>query len=109
MLPYLYSAVRESTQTGLPVMRSMWIHYPDDAAAVARGDQYLWGRDVLVAPGVEPNAVTRRVYLPSGSWYDFWTNERVEGGREITRSVNLETMPLYVRAGAILPMGPVKH
>ncbi len=109
MLPYLYSAVRECTLTGMPIMRALWLHYPDDPAAVARGDQYLWGRDVLVAPVAEQGAATRQVYLPHGVWYDFWTNERYEGGREISRKVDLETMPLYVRAGAILPLGPVKQ
>ena len=109
MMPYLYSLVRESTQTGMPILRAMWLHYPDDAAAVARGDQYLWGRDVLVAPVVEKGAVSRQVYLPRGAWYDFWNGERMEGGREISRKVDLETMPVYVRAGAILPMGPVKQ
>lgn len=109
MMPYLYSAVRESTQTGLPIMRAMWLHYPDDATAVARGDQYLWGRDMLVAPVAEQGATSRRLYLPKGAWYDFWTNERMEGGREITRAVDLETIPLYVRAGAILPFGPLKQ
>ncbi len=109
MMPYLYSAVRETCQTGLPVLRAMWLHYPDDPAAVARGDQYLWGRDILVAPVVEQGATNRRLYLPRGSWYDFWTNTRVEGGREIDRAVDLETMPLYVRAGAIIPMGPVRE
>jgi len=109
MMPYLYSLVRESTQTGMPILRAMWLHYPEDAAAVARGDQYLWGRDVLVAPVVEKGAVSRQVYLPRGAWYDFWNGERMEGGREISRKVDLETMPVYVRAGAILPMGPVKQ
>ena len=109
MMPYLYSAVRECTQTGMPVMRALWLHYPDDATAVARGDQFLWGRDLLVAPVVEQGATARKVYLPRGSWYDFWNGERVEGGREISRTVDLETMPLYVRAGAIVPMGPVKQ
>jgi alpha-glucosidase/alpha-D-xyloside xylohydrolase len=109
MLPYLYSAVRESTVTGLPVMRALWIHYSDDPAAVARDDEYLWGRDVLVAPVVEKGATSRRIYLPKGGWFDFWTNERIEGGREFERAVDLETMPLYVRAGTILPMGPVKQ
>ncbi len=51
----------------------------------------------------------RRVYLPRGAWYDFWTHERVEGGREISRPVDLETIPLYVREGSILPLGPVKQ
>jgi alpha-glucosidase (family GH31 glycosyl hydrolase) len=109
MLPYTYSAVRECTLTGMPVMRSLWLHYPDDPAAVARGDEYLWGRDILVAPVVERGATTRVVYLPRGDWWDFWTGERVTGGREITRAVDLETTPLYVRAGAILPLGPVKQ
>jgi alpha-glucosidase/alpha-D-xyloside xylohydrolase len=109
MLPYLYSAVRECTMTGLPVMRSLWLHYPSDPAAVARGDEYLWGRDILVAPVTEQGATSRRIYLPRGLWYDFWSNERHDGGREISRDVDLETMPLYVRAGAILPFGPVKQ
>jgi alpha-glucosidase/alpha-D-xyloside xylohydrolase len=69
----------------------------------------LWGRDVLVAPVVEKGATSRRLYLPPGAWFDFWTNERHEGGREIDRAVTLETMPLFVRAGAILPLGPVKQ
>jgi alpha-glucosidase/alpha-D-xyloside xylohydrolase len=109
LLPYLYSAVRECTRTGLPVMRALWLHYPDDPVAVARGDEYLWGRDLLVAPVVEKGATERRLYLPRGVWYDFWTGERIEGGRELTRRVDLETMPLYVRAGAILPLGPAKQ
>ena len=109
LMPYLYSAVRECTKTGMPVMRALWLHYADDPAAVARGDEYLWGRDMLVAPVVEKDAAVRRVYLPRGIWYDFWTNQRLEGGAEIARPVDLETIPLYVRAGAILPMGPVKQ
>jgi alpha-glucosidase/alpha-D-xyloside xylohydrolase len=109
MLPYLYSAVRECTVTGLPVMRALWLHYPDDPKAVACPDEYLWGRDILVAPVVEKGARSRRIYLPRGAWYDFWTRERAEGGREFTRPLDLETIPLYVRAGAILPLGPVKQ
>jgi len=109
MLPYIYTAVRECCDTGLPIMRALWLHYPDDAAAVACGDQYLWGRDVLVSPVVEKGASSRRLYLPRGIWFDFWTEERAEGGREIERKVDLETMPLYVRAGAILPLGPVRQ
>ena len=109
LLPYLYSVVRESTVNGLPVMRSLWLHYPDDPVASARGDEYLWGRDILAAPVVEQAATSRKVYLPRGDWYDFWTGERHAGGREITRAVDLETMPLFVRAGTILPLGPVKQ
>ena len=109
MLPYLYSAVRECATTGMPILRALWLHYPDDPKAVSRSDQYLWGRNVLVAPIVEKGVTLRQVYLPRGDWYDFWTGECVEGGREISRQVDLETMPLYIRAGSILPLGPVKQ
>jgi alpha-glucosidase (family GH31 glycosyl hydrolase) len=109
LLPYLYSAVRECTTTGLPVMRALWLQYPDDTRAVACGDQYLFGGNLLVAPVVEKGAATRQVYLPKGNWYDFWTSELIEGGREVNREVALDTMPLYVRAGSILPLGPVKQ
>jgi alpha-glucosidase/alpha-D-xyloside xylohydrolase len=76
---------------------------------VERGDLYLWGRSLLVAPVTESGVKARNLYLPRGSWYDFWTGEKVEGGREITRGVDLETLPLYVKAGSLLPMGPMKQ
>lgn len=110
LLPYLYSAVRECCATGMPVMRALWLHYPDDPRAVACGQhEYLFGRNLLVAPVVEKGAAARQVYLPKGSWYDFWTDELIEGGRDVGREVDLETIPLYVRAGSILPPGPVKQ
>jgi alpha-glucosidase (family GH31 glycosyl hydrolase) len=109
MLPYLYSAVHECATKGMPIMRALWLHFPDDPKAVECGDEYLWGRSVLVAPVVEKGATTRRVYLPRSNWYDFWSGERLAGGREISRPVNLETMPLFVREGSILPLGPVKQ
>ena len=109
LLPYTYTIARECTETGLPLMRALWLHHHDDPQAVPRGDQFLWGRDILVSPVVEKGATSRRLYLPRGVWFDFWTEEKLDGGREIDRSVDLETMPLHVRAGAILPLGPVKQ
>ncbi len=109
MLPYIYSLARECHDAGLPLMRALWLHYPDDSAAAARGDEYLWGRDLLIAPVVERGSTARRLYLPRGRWYDFWTETALEGGREITREVDLATIPVYARAGAILPLGPVKQ
>ena len=109
MMPYLYSTVRECTISGLPIMRALWLHFADDPKAVARGDEYLWGKNLLVAPVTEKGARERQLYLPRGDWYDFWTGARLEGGRGISRPVDLETMPLYVRAGAILPEGPTKQ
>ena len=109
LMPYLYTAVRETHETGMPIMRALWVHHADDPAAVARGDEYLWGRDILVAPVVEKGAATRRLYLPRGKWFDFWKEEVVDGGREIDRAVDLSTTPLYVRAGAVIPMDPARQ
>lgn len=109
LTPYLYSLVREGHLTGLPILRALWLHHPDDPKAAASGDEYLWGRDILVAPVTETGATSRLVYLPAGAWYDFWSGERLDGGREVRRPVDLATMPLFVRAGAIIPLGPVRQ
>jgi alpha-glucosidase/alpha-D-xyloside xylohydrolase len=109
LLPYTYTAAREAHDTGLPLMRALWLHYPDDPRAVACPDEYLWGRDILVAPVVHKGVAQRTVYLPPGEWYDYWTNARVMGRQEVTRYVNLATLPLYVRAGAILPLDPPRQ
>src|SRR5215510_1984775 len=109
LMPYLYSVAREGHETGLPIMRALWLHYPDDQVAAARGDEYLWGRDLLVAPVFEKGATSRKLYLPRGTWHDFWTEEKLAGGRVVSRNVDLATTPLYIRAGAIIPFGPVKQ
>ncbi len=109
MLPYIYSAVEQTHRTDLPLIRALWIAWPQDAKAILIGDQYLWGDHFLVAPVLEPAATRRRVYLPAGRWWDFWSHQRAEGGANITREVDLFTIPLYVRAGAVVPMGPVRQ
>jgi len=109
LMPYTYTLAWEARNRGLPLMRALWLHYPDDARARAVGDQYLWGRDLLISPVYEPGATARAVYLPAGDWYDWWTNARVSGGRTITRNVDLATMPIHVRAGAIIPFDPVRQ
>jgi alpha-glucosidase len=109
LMPYLYTAVRETHETGMPIMRALWLHHADDPAAVSRGDEYLWGRDILVAPVVKKGATSRRLYLPRGKWFDFWKEEIVDGGAEVERAVDLATTPLYVRAGAVIPMDPVRQ
>ena len=109
LLPYNYTLAREACDTGLPLMRALWLHYSDDAEAAKLGNEYLWGRDLLVAPVVEKGATSRRLYLPGGTWYDWWTGEKVEGKRWIERPVDLATLPLYARAGAIIPLDPVRQ
>jgi alpha-glucosidase/alpha-D-xyloside xylohydrolase len=109
LLPYTYTLAREARDSGLPLMRAMWLHYPDDGRARGLGTQFLWGRDLLVAPVFTKGAAARDVYLPAGDWYDWWTNERSPGGRTVTRAVDLATMPIYVRAGAIVPVDPIRQ
>ncbi|HJZ53394.1 MAG TPA: TIM-barrel domain-containing protein [Gemmataceae bacterium] len=109
LLPYNYALMREACDTGLPPMRALWLHHPNDPAAVKLGDEFQWGGDLLVAPVTAKGATERKLYLPEGDWYDFWTNEKQTGKREVTRKVDLATLPLYVRAGAIIPLDPVRQ
>ena len=108
-MPYTYTLAWEARKTGMPFMRAMWLHYSSDSKAAGIGSQYLWGRDLLIAPVFKKGATTRDVYLPVGDWYDWWTNEKKQGGKTISREVNLATMPVYVRAGAIIPFDPVRQ
>ena len=109
MLPYIYSAAEQAHRTGLPLMRALWLDYPQDAHVARVADAYLWGDAFLAAPVLEAGASHRTTYLPAGTWWDFWDRTELQGGAEVTRAVDLETMPLYVRAGAVVPMGPVRQ
>jgi len=109
LLPYNYTLAWEARESGLPLMRALWLHYPTDSVARALGTEYLWGRDLLIAPVFTPSASSRDVYLPAGAWYDWWTNAQVAGGRTVRRDVDLATMPIYVRAGAIIPIDPLRQ
>ena len=109
LLPYNYTIAREAHDTGLPMMRALWLHYPDDTEAVKLGSEFLWGRDLLIAPVVEKGATSRRIYLPEGTWFDWWTGKKHAGKQWIERPVDLATLPIYARAGAILPLDPVRE
>ncbi|WP_340114545.1 glycoside hydrolase family 31 protein [Maribellus mangrovi] len=109
LLPYNYTLAWEARETGMPFMRAMWLHYPDDDIAKRNGRQYLWGRDLLIAPVFEPDAKQWEVYLPEGKWYDWFTNTVHDGSQTITKKVKLSVMPIYVRAGAIIPIDPVRE
>ena len=109
LMPYTYTLAWEARASGLPLMRAMWLHYPDDLQARGLGTQFMWGRDLLVAPVFTKGATSREVYLPKGDWYDWWTNAKTAGGQTVTREVDLATMPIYVRAGAIVPVDPVRQ
>jgi alpha-glucosidase (family GH31 glycosyl hydrolase) len=109
LLPYNYTLMREARDRGLPPMRALWLHYPKDEEAVKLGTEYLWGRDILVAPVVEKGATSRKLYLPEGTWFDWWTGRTTAGKQWVERPVDLATLPLYVRAGAIIPLDPVRQ
>lgn len=109
LMPYTYTLARQARDTVMPMMRAMWLHYPDDNIAAKLGDQYLWGRDLLIAPVYEQGAEFRTVYLPEGEWYDWWTLDKQKGGKPVVREVDLSILPIYVRAGAIIPFDPVRQ
>ena len=109
LLSYNYTLAWQARSSGMPMMRSMWLHHPNDKKARSIGDQYLWGRDLLIAPVYKKGATSREVYLPAGKWYDWWTDKPETGGRMVQRTVDLATMPIYVRAGAIVPLDPIRQ
>jgi alpha-D-xyloside xylohydrolase len=106
LMPYIYSLGYHSYQTGAPYMRALFMDFPDDPKVAGIGDEYMFGPAFLVAPVSEQGATRRKVYLPAGSdWYNYWTNERLKGGQTIEASAPIDTIPLFVRAGSILPLG----
>ena len=106
MTPYLYSAEYEASQTGAPIMRALVYEFQDDPNVYDQSFEFLYGRDILVANVLEPGAKTRKVYLPAGcKWYDWNDNFKCyEGGQTIEVPVTLETIPMFIREGAVIPM-----
>ena len=109
LLPYLQSLVIEATRTGAPIMRPLLWQYQDDPIASGIADQFLLGHDLLVAPITRQGMVARSVYLPAGGWFDFWSGERVAGGQLVVAHAPIHTLPLYVRAGAVIPFRDVQQ
>jgi alpha-glucosidase len=89
----------------MPVMRALFLHYPNDENCL-RGDQFLFGPSVLVAPVYKKGATERDVYLPEGQWYDYWTGEKRQGKAKFTTAAPLERIPIFIKAGAIIPTWP---
>ncbi|HEV2499224.1 MAG TPA: glycoside hydrolase family 31 protein [Terriglobia bacterium] len=103
LLPYLYNAFYQSSQTGLPVMRALLLDYPDDPTAIGQEEEFLFGDDLLVAPVVKDGEWKWDVYLPRGEWYDFWSGRRYEGPQTVTVDAPLSSIPIFVRGGAMIP------
>jgi alpha-glucosidase len=103
LLPYVYSVMAEAAATGIPAMRPMMFAYPDDHRFSNEASQFMFGNDLIVAPILWEGAVRRDVQLPAGKWVSFWTHEVVEGGRQVSADAPLSTIPVFVRAGAVIP------
>jgi alpha-D-xyloside xylohydrolase len=109
LLPYIYSLAWMTTSQGYTPMRGLVMDFRTDARTAAVGDQFMFGPAFLVNPVTDPGATTRRAYLPKAKWYDFWTGASVEGPRTVDAASPIEKLPLFVREGSIVPMGPEKE
>jgi alpha-glucosidase len=90
----------------VPLFRPLVLNYQDDASTYNLDDEFMIGNDLLVAPVLKPDVTRRWVYLPEGKWYDYWTNKEYKGGSVVSVDAPLETVPMFVRGGSILPLGP---
>ncbi len=106
LMPYIYSLGYFTHETGAPFMRALFMDFPNDPKAAKIGDEYMFGPAFLVAPVTSQGQTTKSVYLPAGAaWYDYWTNQRYDGGQTIEVSAPIDKIPLFVRAGSIVPLG----
>ncbi|MEM6342448.1 MAG: TIM-barrel domain-containing protein [Bacteroidota bacterium] len=104
LMPYNYTLAYQNHTQGAPLARPFWFHFPQDSTAASIDNAYLWGEDILVYPIFEQGATSVERYLPAGQWYDFWNDELWQGGSFKEFSVSQESMPLFVKAGAFIPM-----
>ena len=110
LFPYIYTYAREAHDSGIPIMRALLLEYPNDPETFKTDGQFLFGKELLVAPVVKKGAVTKKVYLPEGEWIDFNNGKTVyEGEQWITYKAPLNTIPLFVKKGSIIPMMPVMN
>ena len=105
LLPYFATYAAEAHQTGVPIMRHTALEFPDDPRSATAEYQYLLGHEILVAPVVEP-AGERKLYLPKGEWINFWNGDSFTGGQDVTVAAPVDTIPMLVRAGSVLPFLP---
>src|SRR6202012_3659242 len=106
LMPYLYSLAYAAHENGAPFMRGLFMDFGNDPNVANIGDEYMFGPSLLVAPVTDQGRTSRIVYLPAGAdWFDYWTNKRIHGGQSVTVNSPIDIIPLFVRAGSILPLG----
>lgn len=103
-IPYIYDLAHECEKTGAPIVRPLVYEYPEDKHVRNISDEYMLGSFVLVAPVIAPGKEAREVYLPDGDWYDYYTGEKYSGGRYILADAPLDKVPVFIKAGAIIPV-----
>ena len=109
LLPYLYTAFWKYINDGTPILKSLVLYDQEDTATHYRSDEFVYGEQILICPIQEQNAKGRRMYIPRGKWYNFWTNEVVLGGKEMWVDADLDSMPIFIKEGAVLPKYPVQQ
>ena len=109
LLPYLYTSFWNHINHGTPILKSLVLYDQEDVATHYRSDEFIFGDSILVCPILEPNSKGRRMYIPRGNWYNFWTDEVVEGGREVWVDADLDSMPIFIKEGAVIPKYPVQQ
>ena len=109
LLPYLYTMFWEYINDGVPMLKPLVYYDQADAQTHYRTDEFIFGNQIFVCPILEPNAIGRRVYLPKGKWYNYWTNELVSGGKELYVATDYDQIPIFVKEGAIIPKYPVQQ
>ncbi len=108
LLPYLYTLFWQATETGAPILRPLLYHFPQDPHTYALADQVMLGPTLMAAPILRSGMTHRGVYLPAGSWFDWWTGQQLTGSTHVLAEAPLDRMPLYVRAGGVIPMAPIR-
>jgi alpha-glucosidase len=106
LIPYLYTVLAEAHETGVPWFRPLLMEYQNDYNVINIDDEFMVGDSLLCAPVLKDGARSRDLYLPQGTWFNFFSGEKYEGGRYITVNAPLDTVPLFVKAGSVLPVGP---
>jgi alpha-glucosidase len=109
LLPYLYTAFWDYITKGTPILKSLVLFDQEDQSTHYRSDEFVYGDQILVCPVQEPNAKGRRMYIPRGNWYNFWTDELFEGGKEYWVDADLDSMPIFIKEGTVLPKYPVQQ
>jgi len=107
LLPYLYSTFHQYVSAFTPILRPISIYDQEDSDTLYRSDEFLHGDHILICPVLEPNVTARYVYIPKGTWYSYWDDLEIVGGVEIKADAPLDRVPLFIRAGAVIPMFPV--